>query len=274
MPLALLLAACAADETAAGLETRPTVDAGLPDAPAFTGPAAFRFDSLALIDPHIHVLAGLACVDATLIVNGLATRVLQVDGNQPPDGLLDGSLALVFDVLDTSATARNSVDLVAPSCSAPAATSTCTGAATTPRVSLPTVNQATGSCLEVIEGSATDVPRVPVGPCFATEVQTFELDFLGTTLTLRGARGAARYDGDRLRDGLIRGFLDREDAEALELAIPQLGTRSLASFLEGGGSCRDSVENPRGDRDVGPGGEDGWWVYVAFTAVRVPWTWR
>ncbi len=248
-------------------DAAPPPDAARPSTPGIT---AYRFDSFGLADPHLHVLVGAFCIDITGIVNTVATRFLQEDALEPHNGFLDGSLALVFRQLDLGASAENVVDFEVPRCTAPWNDSTCSGDAETPRYSTTTRSQAAGACLEVLPGTAVDVPRFPQGPCFSSAPTTLELEFLGAKITLRDASGAAAFEGDRLEDGVIRGFLSKADADALMLTIPDVGTRSMSSFLEGGGSCRDAAENPRGDLDVGPNGEDGWYVYLTFGAARTP----
>src|SRR5262249_17926142 len=122
--------------------------------------------------------------------------------------------------------------------------------------------------LDVLAGTASDVPSVPAAPCFASAPTTIKVSFLGTDITLVDARGAATYDGDELQSGLIRGFMSQADAEALQLTIPNYGTHSIASFLYGGGSCHD--DGSMGDMDRGPEGELGWYIYLRFEAVKVP----
>lgn len=270
----LSLLACGADENTDPLQTG--IDAGVvpgaPDAP-FVPTAnitAFRFDSIGVADPHLFVGLGSICLDVTEIVNNVATNVLQVDANEPHDGLLDGSLALVFRPFVNKPGASTTVDLEVPDCLGPALSATCRATADTARYTLTASAQGTGHCLESIPGTATDEPSPIESPCFTTDTRTIQLNFLGADITLRDARGGASYFGNKLNPGLIRGFLSKADAEALVLEVPGYGQRSIASFLFGGGSCRDNPGQPMGDMDRGPNGELGWYVYVTFTAVSTP----
>ena len=73
-----------------------------------------------------------------------------------------------------------------------------------------------------------------------------------------------------LVNGLIRGFVSETDADAIILpdTIDFVGGLPLSAVLPGGtGNC-----NGGDDRDVGPGGESGWYFYLNFTADPVPWT--
>jgi len=256
-----------------GADARRVPDAG-PDAAPPQVTTAFRFDELRLADPHLYVLAGVACLDVTAIVSSFATQILDKDNSTPPDGLLDGSIAIVFRPLRTGEGARTSIDLEVPSCTAPEETSTCSAGPETPRYATTTTNVTQGACLTVLDGTATYPPILPEPPCFTSEPATIGLNLLGADITLHDARGAATYDGDYLRDGVIRGFLPKKDAEAVLISIPGYPSYALSSFLEGGGSCHDSPTRPMGDLDVGPDGELGWYVYVTFDAVKVPYTER
>jgi hypothetical protein len=246
---------------------------GAPDAPvASSTDTAFRFNRLMLADPHLWFGQGNLCFDITDSVNTVATNVLEVDGSKPPDGLLDGSIALVFHPFDPSPGKQLAVDLEVPVCSAPATGSTCSAGADTPKYDMTATVQTTGSCIELIDGtvSAHPLPVVPSAPCFGTASTAIKLSFLGADITLADAQGAASWDGDQLDVGLIRGFLSLTDAQAIVIDIPGFLTAPLSHFLYGGGSCHDSPDLPMGDMDVGPGGEMGWYVYVTFSAEKVP----
>jgi len=244
-----------------------------PDAPpAPSTDTAFRFNRLMLADPHLWFGSGALCFDITDTVNTVATNVLEVDGSKPPDGLLDGSLALVFHPFDPSPGTQLSVDLEVPVCTAPATSSTCTATTQTPKYDMVATVQGSGDCIELIDGtiSSHPLPTVPSAPCFGTAPTTIKLSFLGADIALESAQGAASYDGDQLPVGLIRGFLRLADAQAIVIDVPGFIDAPLASFLYGGGSCHDSTDDPNGDMDVGPNGEMGWYVYVTFSAEAVP----
>lgn len=245
-----------------------------PDAPVASSTAtAFRFNRLMLADPHLWFGQGDLCFDITENVNTVATNILEVDGSKPADGLLDGSIALVFHPAFDPAPGKSlAVDLEVPVCSAPATGSICTATTDTPKYDMVATVQTSGNCLELIDGtvSAKPAPLVPSAPCFGTASTAIKLNFLGADITLADAQGAASWDGDQLDVGLIRGFLSLADAQAIVIDIPGFLTAPLAHFLYGGGSCHDSADHPMGDMDVGPGGEMGWYVYVTFSAEKVP----
>jgi len=272
-----LASGCGMSSATDPLETPMGSDAPVqPDAPVASSTAtAFRFNRLMLADPHLWFGQGDLCFDITDSVNTVATNVLEVDGSKPADGLLDGSIALVFHPFDPSPGKALAVDLEVPVCTAPATSSTCTATAATPKYDMTATVQTSGDCLELIDGtvSAKPAPVVPSAPCFGTASTTIKLNFLGADITLADAQGAASWDGDRLDVGLIRGFLSLADAEAIVIDIPGFLTAPLAHFLYGGGSCHDSQisgDHPMGDMDVGPDGEMGWYVYVTFSAEKVP----
>src|SRR5262249_47759987 len=156
----------------------------------------------------------------------------------------------------TSAGASTAIDLEVPVCTAPEQRSECSATADTPKYATTVTVQGSGTCLDVLPGTASNLPDVPAAPCFASAATTLKVSFLGADITLVDARGAATYDGDRLQDGLIRGFLSKSDAEALQFHVPNYATLSLASFLYGGGSCHDDATG-MGDLDVGPDGQLG-----------------
>jgi hypothetical protein len=83
--------------------------------------------------------------------------------------------------------------------------------------------------------------------------------------------GAATYDGDPatgLVHGLLRGFLNEAQADATTVTLPLLGDVPLSSLLPGGTDCCADHD----DRDMDSGGASGWYVYLTFTAVEVPYT--
>jgi hypothetical protein len=267
----LALAACGTSGSdGTGLTGTDPADAGPPDAPHYSSATVYRLSSLGLSDPHLYFGLGTICLDVTPFVNNVATNFLDVDASEPADGKLDGSLAIAFRPLVTTGGSSTAIDIEVPVCSAPALTSVCTATASTPKYATTVTSQATGTCLDVLPDTASDPPTLPAAPCFASAATTITVNFLGADITLVDARGAASYDGDNLRSGLIRGFLSKEDAQALQFKIPNYGTHSIASFLYGGGSCHDDTDHPMGDMDVGPNGKMGWYIYLQFEAIKVP----
>src|SRR6266581_8772115 len=101
--LVAAVAACGAPSADnPGLTGNIPPDAGPPDAPRLSSATLYRFRSLGLADPHLWFGLGDVCIDVTDIVNNVATNVLQVDSSDPPDGTLDGSLAIAFRPLVTT----------------------------------------------------------------------------------------------------------------------------------------------------------------------------
>ncbi len=69
----------------------------------------------------------------------------------------------------------------------------------------------------------------------------------------------------------MRGFLKQSDANALTIDLSAIGDGmvTMSSLLAGGnGSCMTD----HSDKDTGPNGEPGWYLYFNFTAVSVPYT--
>jgi len=86
----------------------------------------------------------------------------------------------------------------------------------------------------------------------------------GLHLPLEDVVGAARSRGEPsegLVEGVVRGFLREADADAA-LIETRLGAGALSEFLPGGHhNCAHGD-----DRDLGPDGSRGWYVYLNFTA--------
>jgi hypothetical protein len=266
--LAFAMACGSAGNGGMGLTSGATPDAGQPDAPPLSSATLYRFSALELADPHLYIGSGSLCLDVTPFVNNIATNFLNTDTVEPTDGKLDASLAIAFRPLVTSAGSSTAIDIELPVCTAPELTAECTATADTPKYATTVMVQGAGTCLDVLPGTASNPPDLPTAPCFASASTTLKVSFAGTDITLVDARGAATYAGDRLNNGLIRGFLSQTDAEAIQLKTEKYGTYSVASFLYGGGSCHD--DGSKGDLDVGPDGQPGWYIYLQFRAEKVP----
>ena len=133
---------------------------------------AFRFSDLDLRDPHVFVNF-LGCRDVTdtplvgFSVNGELQTLIQTDGSQPPDGLLDLSYVIEFLPLNQSAP-TNLMDTLSPSCTAPLAGTSCAPPATT--LESPATHNwpLTGQCLAPLVGTIRPVyachhqPRRPL----------------------------------------------------------------------------------------------------------------
>jgi hypothetical protein len=93
--------------------------------------------------------------------------------------------------------------------------------------------------------------------------------FQGVWVPLYGAQIAAGYAGDALETGLLRGFVTKADADATQLSIAGIGTVTLSSVLAGSPT---SCATGKSDMDHDPFGREGWWFYLNFHAVHVPYT--
>ncbi|MEM9488533.1 MAG: DUF4215 domain-containing protein [Myxococcota bacterium] len=236
-------------------------------------PTAFRIVALAFSDPHAFVNLGV-CLDLTSELNGLISASFSADDNN--DDILDLSLVAVFRPLAQSAPTVP-MDIVFADCTAPAAGTTCSPPSGGPPTTTTAANNSdAGTCLGVVAGTArpykTPVTEA-VAPCFASNSETLSLDLLDVVVELTDAQVAATYVGDPatgVTNGLMRGFISETAADAVILPddLPLVGGQPLSSLLPGGtGNC-DSGD----DRDVGPGGVTGWWLYLNFVAERVSWS--
>lgn len=237
---------------------------------------AFRISDLDLRDPHVFVNF-LGCRDVTdtplvgFSVNGELQTLIQTDGSQPPDGLLDLSYVIEFLPLNQSAP-TNLMDTLSPSCTAPLAGTSCAPPATTLGIAGDAQLAATGQCLAPLVGTIrpyTPAITSPGGPCFGSPAGTVTLNLGGIPLTLRDARVAATFVGvpaGNLVNGLLSGFISEADANAtlIPATLPLIGGQALSSLLPGGtGNC--AAFN---DKDIYDG-VIGWRFYLNFTAPRV-----
>ena len=242
-------------------------------------PTAFRMNDLDLRDPHIFVNF-LGCRDVTdtplvgFSVNGEIQTNIQTDGDQPPDNILDLSIAAVFRPLNQAGT-TNAIEIHFPTCTTPLATTMCrrmpASAAPVPATA---TNMSAASCLTPLAGTIR--PYSPAitstaSPCFVSNQVTVTIMLAGIPITLRDTRIAATYVGNpatNLVNGLLMGFISEADANAtiLPSTLPLVGGQRLSTLLAGGtGSCPS-----HNDKDVN-GGVMGWWFYLNFTAPRVTW---
>ena len=241
-------------------------------------PRAFRLTSMHIRDPHAFYSFG-GCKDITddplfsgtdLAVNIQINKQLTTDSDG--DGNYDLSGVLLLDPLDQSdgGASDATADLGAV-CRAD--NSGCTRGAQVYRATA--TSHASGLCLGKLAGTTNAAYPLPVNQptnqCFATSPTTIALVVQGSQITLRDAQIAAVYQSDPatgLSSGLIRGFLTTADAEATNLNVSGFNI-NLAGVLPGGkNACKDPAP-ATGDRDVGPGGADGWWFYVNYTAQQV-----
>jgi hypothetical protein len=236
---------------------------------------AFRLTDLDLLDPHAFAQIG-ACNDVTEVQNDGFETDINEDNEGPdaddPDGLLDLSGLAVFRPLDQAADEVNAEVLLGADCTAPIETTTCTkGDASSILTS--GSNDSASACDVVLPDTTTDdydpSPEPAPAPCFAVAGPTGVLEF--GVFELSEVAGAATYDGDPatgLVNGVLRGFLSEEHADAAMVDVPLLGEVPLSSLLPGGTDCCAEGD----DRDTDTGGASGWYVYLSFTAAEVPYS--
>lgn len=238
-------------------------------------PTAFRLTDLDLLDPHAFAMIG-ACNDVTDVQNDGFETDINEDNEGPdaddPDGLLDLSGLAVFRPLDQAAENVNAEVLLGADCTAPIEGTTCTrGEASSIQTS--GSNDSASACDVVLPDTTTDdydpSPEPAPAPCFAVAGPTGVLEF--GVFELSEVAGAATYDGDPatgLVNGVLRGFLSEEHADAAMVDVPLLGEVPLSSLLPGGTDCCADGD----DRDTDSDGASGWYVYLTFTAAQVPYS--
>jgi hypothetical protein len=136
-------------------------------------------------------------------------------------------------------------------------------------------SSAAGSCENIdpshLSGeNYTPAPGTTPGPCFSAGPTNVTIVTTSFDLPLENAEIAATYEGDPatgLITGSLRGFLSTTAAEGIMLP-PDLamsaGVDHVAGLLPGG------LDNCATWDDRDDGGT-GWWFYVDFEAVPVPW---
>ena len=227
-------------------------------------PTSYRADEVVLMDPHLFAFGG---VDVTGTVNNQLDTGVSEDGDDPPDNLLDLSILLVFRPIDLAAASTRADAVIGADCTVPITTTTCT----TGDANIVESNATNGdsACLTAIAGTLggyDPAPTEPAGPCFVTDMETVTIDAGGVALQLDSAQLAADYGAtgapDRLENGLLIGFMTQATADATIIPedTPIVGGDPLSSLL------KDE------DKDPGPGGADGWWFYINFTAAVVEYT--
>jgi hypothetical protein len=233
---------------------------------------AFRINSMTLKDPHAFTRVFI-CLDITSQLNTQISTALTSDGDG--DGDLDLSLVSVFRPLNQTAPSTP-MDITFPDCTAPATGTRCTLPAGGTVVNSNANNQASGTCLGTLPmttRSSYGTITMPSGPCFSSDQETITLSLGGVPLTLHEARIGATYSGvpaSQLINGLIRGFVTQADADAtiLPSTIMVVGGMRLSAILPGGmGNCQSNS-----DMDTAMDGTRGWYFYLNFTAVPVPYS--
>jgi hypothetical protein len=268
---------------AAGKGSTQTPDAGVtrPDAGKAAGATdagaapitALRVTSLLLRDPHFF-LSGMDITDmpflgqsvnGSLIQNGLT---MDYDGN----GFVDVSfLVLLQPLAPTAATAH--LQLIDGNCDVKSPTHCAPKPQPGLNASFTIENRAQGACLEPVAGTTTagNTPPVstPMGPCFVTMTPTdLTIVLGGISIPMTQASLAATYAGtppSKLMTGLISGFVTK--TKAMQALLPDYLGVPLA-----GTPLSDYLHTADADKAQSPNGEDGYWLYVNFTAEPIMYT--
>jgi hypothetical protein len=247
----------------------------------------FRIDSLALRDPHGYVSFG-GCVDATdppgifgFSANTLIQNELDFDGDD--DGFLDLNLLAVFRPLNQPPAAGGDIDVQLGLCTPPVGSEVCGPDESAPNQTT-YFSQAVGNCVEPVSGttgphnagSYTPAILSASPPCAGSNPVSITFPLGLFEIPLEDVQVGATYVGNPatgLINGIIRGFISEEDADAILLPedVILIGGQPLSSLFPGGtGNCRTT--GGFDDRDIGPDSEPGWYFYLNFTAHEVDWT--
>jgi hypothetical protein len=238
---------------------------GTVDADLNVPPTAFRGSKMELLDPHAFAFGG--SFDVNGIVNDTIAENVGTDGDDPPDGILDLNVSVLFRPLDPSS-ATSPIQLSFANCSAPVETTACTQTAMTTLIPASATNESSGTCLDALPDTTApyDPPVVAVpAPCFTSDAVDVTVPLGTITLPLKQAQISATYSGDpatSLVTGLLRGYVTEADADVTLIPddVALVGGDPLSSLL------LDS------DMDTGPNGETGWWFYISFEAELVDYT--
>jgi cysteine-rich repeat protein len=242
------------------------------------GPTAFRFNTLALRDPHVFV-DFIVCNDVTdtklagFSVNDAIKTAITTDGSDA-DALLDLSPTLVFRPLKQGNGASTSLDVYFADCTSPLATTSCKPGALAPE-SVTSTAATAGTCMQPIAGTTHGYsPTIAnaTAPCFSSSSTTVTLMLAGIPITLHDARVAATFSGSpasQVVNGLLEGFISETDANntILPASLPLVGGKPLSTLLAGGSGACPSYSDKDTDNGV-----VGWWFYLNFTAPTVPWS--
>lgn len=261
--------------TGSGGATSPAPDAGAktdsgtkpaPDAGANAAQSAMRFTAINLRDPHFYY-SGQDITDMSTLgmsINGnLIAGGLTMDYDN--DGYVDLSYVLLFKPLDPAAMTA-SLQLVSANCK-PTDLTHCTPKGS-PAGMWTIDNKATGTCLDVVAGTTggfSPAVGAPAGPCFVTEMASdLTVTLGGISLPLTAAKIGGTYQGtppNMIMNGLIAGFLTKSKAMTSLLPDylgPPLAGTPLSDYLQA--NELDTAQSPT------PSHEDGYWLYLNFTA--------
>lgn len=247
--------------------TDPTEDTVDPDTstgePA--GGAAFRFNSVAIRDPHFfyELIPGLPS-DITDTVNSSLTEALTTDDPKMPDGNYDLDFVLTFDPLDQSDGGAGDFVFANGDCSV-AEPTTCTLQVGTELFPSTYSSLAAGTCQEAdptnLSAEYTPAPGATTGPCFVSGAASVTIATSNFSLPLADATVAAQYVGDpaaNLVSGTVIGFVT--------LAAAQAAVVDGTGLPVDGSPVSDLLEDSAMDE-----GGTGWWLHMDFTAVAATW---
>ena len=247
---------------------------------AHAAKTAFRLTDLDWRDPHLFAIVPvLGCLDLTnfnnfgvLGINPALQNAIQTDVDASGD--LDLNLLVVFDPLN-QAGSGGTLAFGEVTCTAPLATTTCEPYSPLP---LYPYDNTPALCLGAVPGTTnagySPALITPGSPCFVAALGDIVLDVL-FPLSLKDAYIAATYSGDPatgLVNGMLRGFLTEVNANStiLPASLAVVGGMPISSLLRGGVECCSQPSPATGDKDIGPGGAAGWYVYFNFMATVVP----
>ena len=193
------------------------------------------------------------------------------------DGSLDLSLMLLFrdDPIMQGDGGAGNLDFANGDCLIPFDATVCDILEGTDLTNTSYTSSAAGPCENIDPTHLSDqnyapAPGTTPGPCFTAGPTNVTIVTTSFDLPLENAEIGATYQGDPatgLMTGSLRGFLTVETAEATNLPpdlADLLNAATVADLLPGGAnSCAG-----HDDRDEGG---TGWWFYVDFEAVPVPW---
>jgi hypothetical protein len=189
-----------------------------------------------------------------------------MDADDPPDGDLDLSIAVVFLPLD-QAGASTPMEVVFADCTAPASSTSCTRPADAMPVESTASNDPADPCMELLPDTTNpDYTPVtlPASPCFSSDSENFPVALGDINLQMEDARVAASYAGDPATglSGVIRGFVSQATADAALIPedVAVVGGEPVSALL---------LDE---DKDSGPNGGEGWYFYLDFDAELVPYT--
>jgi cysteine-rich repeat protein len=260
-------------------------------------PVAFRFTDLDIRDPHLFATV-IFCLDVTDSplgqdgVNVLLQTNIQNDDPEDEDTILDLSIVNTFTPLVQTAGSTTAGDLTFPDCTAPMSSTSCTLPADATHTTATVTSTGTASpgpvCLGTVSGTTSNyTPAIGIptatgsGTCYSANAGTVTFMLGDLPITLVDARIAGVWFGNpatEIKNGMIRGFMTEATANATIIPEGLTGFESidghpLSSLLRGGvGSC-NSPSPATGDMDTLEGTTTkGWYFYLNFSAVRVPYT--